>query len=63
MNSSSEDDPSRAPRTVPSGSFKEPSQHAREAYLSEPKFDQDEGLSEEDKALADSFPASDPPAH
>jgi hypothetical protein len=35
---------------------------AVEAYHNEPSFDQDEGLSEEDHVLADSFPASDPPA-
>jgi hypothetical protein len=39
-----------------------PSDIARAAYLSEPAFDQDAGLSDEDKVVADSFPASDPPA-
>jgi hypothetical protein len=29
----------------------------------EPTFDKDEGLDEQDKTDADSFPASDPPAH
>jgi hypothetical protein len=42
---------------------KGPSKLAREAYLAEPNFDQDEGLTDEDKVIADSFPASDPPAH
>lgn len=39
------------------------SQQARDAYLGEPPFDQDEDLDELDKTIADSFPASDPPSH
>lgn len=38
--------------------------HARAERLAneEPTFDQDEGLDDQDKVIADSFPASDPPA-
>lgn len=39
-------------------------EHERAEQLAreEPSFDQDEGLDEWDKTVADSFPASDPPA-
>jgi hypothetical protein len=40
----------------------EPGERGRQAYAEEPTFDRDEGLDEQDKTLADSFPASDPPA-
>jgi hypothetical protein len=55
------DDHERARETDEEKERREPL--ARRVLHEEPTFDQDEGLDDEDKAIADSFPASDPPAH